>query len=161
MYSVGDKVAHPVHGAATVSDIVEQKMDGKALKFYVLQLYNSSMTVMLPVEGGASAKIRPVIDCGQADRLIQAISIMHTEQSKNWGKRFRENAEKMKSGDLEQVAEVVKCLTEREKEHGISAGEKTMLNSARKKIIAELMIAKSCGYSEAESMLDDAVCHCT
>lgn len=157
MYSIGDKVTHPMHGAGVISDIIEKTINGVTNKYYILKLPNNDMLVMIPVNTSDEIGVRPVMDVEHADAIIFAIKDMVIECDKNWSRRYRENMVKLKSGDLMQVAQVIKSLANREKERGLSTGERRMLNSAKQIFISEIVLAKSCDYEEAERLLNAAV----
>lgn len=157
MYQVGDKVVHPMHGAGVVDSIVQKKVDGLLRDYYILKLPNRSMVVMIPTDSSDEIGVRPVIDGDQADLILAAIPSIQVEMTANWNHRYRENLERMKSGDLYEVAWVIKGLTARDARRGLSTGERKMLHSAKQILISELVLSKSVSYESAEAELNTAL----
>ena len=157
MFQVGDKIVHPMHGAGVVESIVQKKVDGVVRDYYILKLPNRSMVVMVPTDSSDAVGLRPIIDGDQADRVLAAIPGIRVEMTANWNHRYRENMERMKSGDLLEVAWVIKGLTARDQARGLSTGERKMLHSATQILLSELVLAKSVSYEAAEAALDTAL----
>ena len=126
VFQVGDKVVHPMHGAGIVDSIVQKKVDGVVRDYYILKLPNRSMVVMIPTDSSDEIGVRPVVDREQADRVLAAIPTIQVEMTSNWNHRYRENMERMKSGDLLEVARVIKGLTARDMKRRLSTGERKM-----------------------------------
>lgn len=154
MYSLGDRIVHPVHGAGTIDDITTRSIDGKILEYYILKLPTNNMTIMVPVATCANIGIRDVISCEAADELISLIPSIETEDTTNWNKRYRENTARIKTGELREVVCVIKSLTLRDIKNGLSTGERKMLHSARQILISELSLAKDMSYSEIEAIIN-------
>ena len=154
MFQLGDKVVHPMHGAGVVESIIQKKVDGVVRDYYILKLPNRSMVVMVPTESSDQIGVRPVVDAEQADRVLAAIPGIQVEMTANWNHRYRENMERMKSGDLLEVARVIKGLTTRDQNRGLSTGERKMLHSAKQILISEIVLAKSLSYEAAAEALD-------
>ena len=157
MYQIGDKVVHPMYGAGVVVSIVRKTVDNVARDYYILQLPNRSMVVMVPTENCEEIGVRPVVDQEQADRVLAAIPAIQVEMTANWNHRYRENMERMKSGDLFEVARVIKGLTIRDQDRGLSTGERKMLHSAKQILISEIVLSKSVSYESAEEELNIAL----
>ena len=157
MYQIGDKIAHPTHGAGIIESITEQSLGGKTQLYYVVRMTVGTMTVMIPCEHCDSVGVRGIITAEQADTLIQSLPQLHVDETQNWNRRFRENLLKIKSGDLTQVAEVAKSLLRREGRRGLSTGERKLLASARQILISEIMLAKSAPYDEVAHMVDEGL----
>ena len=157
MYQVGDKVVHPMHGAGVVDSIVQKKVDGLLRDYYILKLPNRSMVVMIPTDSSDEIGVRPVIDGDQADLILAAIPSIQVEMTANWNHRYRENMERMKSGDLYEVARVIKGLTVRDTDRGLSTGERKMLHSAKQILISEIVLSKSVSYEMVEEELNTAL----
>ena len=157
MFQIGDKVVHPMYGAGVVDSIVQKTVDDVARDYYILKLPNRSMVVMVPTENCEEIGVRPVVDQEQADRVMAAISDIQVEMTANWNHRYRENMERMKSGDLLEVARVVKGLRLRENQRGLSNGERKMLHTAKQILISELVLSKSVSYESAEAELNTAL----
>ena len=154
MFQIGDKVVHPMYGAGVVESIVQKTVDSVVRDYYILQLPNRSMVVMVPTENCEEIGVRPVVDQEQADRVMAAISDIQVEMTANWNHRYRENMERMESGDLLEVARVVKGLLLREDQRGLSNGERKMLHTAKQILISELVLAQSLPYETVESSID-------
>ena len=154
MFHIGDQIAHPMHGAGIIDDIIEQLIDGKPRMYYVLKLSFSSMTLMIPCDLSTNIGMRDIIEAEVADELISVFPGLDIEDNQNWNKRYRENMTKLKSGDLMQVCGVVKSLLLRDREKGLSTGERKLLTSAKQILISEVMLAKDASYEEVEHMFE-------
>ena len=157
MYQIGDKVVHPMYGGGVVDSIVQKTVDGVVRDYYILKLPNRSMVVMVPTDNCEEIGVRRVVDQTQADQVMAAIPDIQVEMTANWNHRYRENMERMKSGDLFEVARVIKGLTIRDQKRGLSTGERKMLHSARQILISEIVLAKSSSYESVEKELDTAL----
>ena len=157
MFQIGDKVVHPMYGAGVVDSIVQKLVGGVLRDYYILELPNRSMVVMVPTENCEEIGVRRVVDQTQADQVMAAIPDIQVEMTANWNHRYRENMERMKSGDLLEVARVIKGLTIRDQKRGLSTGERKMLHSARQILISEIVLAKSSSYESVEKELDTAL----
>lgn len=156
-FQIGDKVVHPMYGAGVLESVVQRKVGGVVRDYYIMKLPERSMVVMIPTENSEEIGVRPVIDREQADRILASIPNIRVEMTSNWNHRYRENMERLKSGNLLEVAWVVKGLTQREASRGLSTGERKMLHSARQILISELVLSKSISYEGAEQALDTAL----
>ena len=157
MYQIGDKVVHPMYGAGVVDSIVQKLVGGVLRDYYILELPNRSMVVMVPTENCEEIGVRPVVNEEQADRVLAAIPDIQVEMTANWNHRYRENMERMKSGDLFEVARVIKGLTIRDQKRGLSTGERKMLHSAKQILISEIVLSKSVSYESVEEELNTAL----
>ncbi|MEG0035668.1 MAG: CarD family transcriptional regulator, partial [Oscillospiraceae bacterium] len=110
MFSVGDRIAHPMHGAGVIDSIVKRKVGGEEREYYVLKLPVGDMLVMIPVESTDAIGVRPIIEPDEAENIINSIAGIEINMTQNWNKRYRENMLKIKSGDLMEVATVIKGL---------------------------------------------------
>ena len=136
MFQVGDKIVHPMHGAGVIDSIVQKKVNGVLREYYILKLPLNGMLVMIPTHNSEEIGVRPIVVGEEADRVIAAIPGMDVEMDSNWNRRYRENMLRLKSGDLLEVARVVKGLVRRDGERGLSTGERKMLHSASPRIPA-------------------------
>lgn len=157
MYKVGDKIVYPLHGAGEIVDMVEKHVLGATKKYYRLKMTVGEMEVMIPIGAVDSVGVRQVITEQEADDLIEAFRNMDCEDVANWNKRYRENMLKLKSGSILKVANVVKGLMVRDKNKGLSTGEKKMLTSARQILISEIVIAKNINAEQAEYILANSI----
>jgi len=154
MFRIGDMIAHPMHGAGVIDSIEEKKMNGCTRMYYILKMPTGGMVVMIPTESTEQIGVRPIVDSSQADVLMEAISEIDAEMTSNWNRRYRENMQRIKSGDLLEVARVVKGLMTRDVEKGLSTGERKMLHSAKQIFISEIVLSKKLTYEEVESQLN-------
>ncbi len=157
MFQIGDKVVHPMHGAGIVDSIVQKKVNGVMREYYVLKLPVRAMVVMVPTENCEEIGVRPIVDREQADRVLAAIPNIQVEMTQNWNRRYRENMERIKSGDLFEVARVVKGLMLRDVQKGLSTGERKMLHSAKQILISEIVMCQSSSYEDVEACIDHAL----
>lgn len=157
MYNIGDKIVHPMHGAGVIEDIKEQKINGIKRRYYVLKMSLSSMLILIPTVSSDDIGVRPIIDEPRADEVLNAFRELSVDNTVNWNQRYRENMLRIKSGDLMQVARVVKSLIARDKEKGLSTGERKMLNSAKQIFISEIVLAKCTSYEEVENKINKLV----
>ena len=153
MFQIGDKIAHPLHGAGTIDEIEEKRIDGKNKSYYVMHVPKGDMRVMIPTDSCDAIGIRPIVAKKRAMEIMQQIPSLEIEEDNNWNRRYRENMVKIKSGDLLEVAAVIKSLVHRENEHGLSTGERKMLHSAKQILLSEIVLSQESSYDEAEQQL--------
>jgi CarD family transcriptional regulator len=161
MFLTGDTVVYPHHGAGRVLDIQQQVFRGEPRSYYVIQILHSDMTVKVPVDGVERAGIRPVISEARVDEVMGVLRDDPTRMPCNWNRRVKHNREKIKTGDVLELADVVRNLALRDHERGLSTGEKQMFNRARRILASELMYAKDLAADDAIRLLDgvlDEVC---
>ena len=143
MFQVGDCIVHPMHGAGVINGIEERRINGVTRQYYMFKLPMDDMTVMIPVDHCAEVGVRPIINARQADEVLEQMADIEVDVTQNWNRRYRENMMRIKSGDLLEVARVIKCLMARESEKGLSTGDRKMLRSAKQILISELVLSKS------------------
>jgi CarD family transcriptional regulator len=155
VFQKGDRVVYPHHGAAVIEDLREREILGEKRTYFVLRLSHSDLTLMVPVDNTEEVGLREVVSRREVKKVFE---ILREEEEPttptNWNRRFKTNVEKLRSGDIFQVAEVVRSLSVREADKGLSAGEKRMLAKARQILISELTFAISATEEKAEEMLD-------
>ena len=157
MFQVGDKIVHPMHGAGVIASIVSKKGNGVVRDYYILKLPVGGMLVMIPTEHTEEIGVRPVVDRDEADRLIAAMPDIEVDMTQNWNRRYRENMLRIKSGDLMEVARVVKGLMLRDENRGLSTGERKMLHSAKQILISELVLSQDASYEDVEKRINTAM----
>ncbi len=157
LFQVGDKIVHPMHGAGIIDSIVEEKISGSLVSFYVFKMPVSGLVLKIPVANAESIGVRPVSTPTQIADVMAHITELGIDMTNNWNHRFRENMERIKSGDLLEVAGVVKALMHRDAERGLSTGERRMLHNAKQIIITEIVLAEEGIYSEVEDRLAAAM----
>ncbi|NLJ81230.1 MAG: CarD family transcriptional regulator [Firmicutes bacterium] len=154
MYNVGDNVVYPMHGAGVIKAIEEREVLGEKQKYYIMALPIGDMKVMIPMNAVEEIGLRQVINGEEVKRVYDILQEEKTAMSTNWNRRYRANMEKIKSGDIFAVAEVVKNLTIRDNKKGLSTGEKKMLGTARQILISELVIAQNSTEDEIVKVID-------
>jgi len=154
MFQVGDKVVYPMHGAGVIESIEEKEILGEKQQYYILKLPVGGMKVMIPLKSVDQIGIRQVISTDEVQRVVQALSGKETAMPGNWNKRYRNNMDKMKSGNVFEVADVVKNLTLRDKDKGLSTVERKMLNSARQILISELVLSNDADEKDITDLVD-------
>ena len=154
MFRIGDKIVHPMHGAGIVDQIVTRKVNGVLRDYYSLKLPLGDMLVMIPTESCGEIGVRSILSGDETERVLGKIPDLQVEMDTNWNHRYRENMERLKSGDLLEVAKVAKGLMLRDARRGLSTGERKMLHSARQILISEIGLAQSISYQEAEDRMD-------
>ena len=131
MFSVGDLVVHPMHGAGVIDDIVRERVAGSTQEYYVFKMPVGGLLLKIPIAKSQLIGLRAIIGRAEAEQLISSIPEIVVDQDSNWNKRYRENLERLKSGDLYQVARVIKGLMHRDRRRGLATGERKMLHAAR------------------------------
>ena len=154
MFSIGDLVVHPMHGAGVIDDIVRERVAGTTKEYYVFKMPMGGLILKIPTENGQAIGIRKVISKAEADELLEEIPAIAVEHNANWNKRYQENLLRLKSGDLREVAQVIKGLMRRDTLRGLSTGERKMLHSAKQIMISELVLVLDSDYKSVEGQLD-------
>ena len=157
MFSIGDKIVYPMHGAGVIESIEEKEILGEKKSYYVMKMPVGDMKVMIPINNVDCIGIRDIINRNDADKVFRSLEVSCDEQTSNWNKRYRENMIKIKSGDVFEVAEVVKSLVSRERHKGLSTGERKMLNSAKQILISELVLAKNMNPMDVEDIINTRI----
>ncbi|MEO8688691.1 MAG: CarD family transcriptional regulator [Solirubrobacteraceae bacterium] len=152
---MGDNVVYPHHGAGQVIKKEEKDILGEKRQYLTIKILHNDMTVMVPCENAGKAGLRRVIDEETVKKVLSVLSDDVSEMPKNWNRRFKHNRDKMKTGDIYELAEVVRNLAIREQDKGLSTGEKQMFTRAKKILASELMYALEMGEEQAEDHLDD------
>jgi len=142
-----------MHGAGIIEAIEEHEILGEVHKYYVMRMPIGDLKVMIPVNSVSNVGLRGVISAPQVEDVIEYIRSHETDPSSNWNRRYRTNLEKIRSGDIYEVAEVVRSLACRNQDKGLSTCERKMFDSARQILISELVLAKG----ESESSVNDLI----
>lgn len=157
-YTVGETVVYPNHGAAVVEDIEVRKVKGEERQYLVLRIVaQQDLVVRVPSNNLDLIGVRDVVDRAGLDQVFEILRAGHVEEPTNWSRRFKANAEKLQSGDVMKCSEVVRDLWRRERDRGLSAGEKRMLAKARQILVSELALAENTNEDKAEAMLDEVL----
>ncbi|GAB4250391.1 MAG: RNA polymerase-binding transcription factor CarD [Thermoleophilia bacterium] len=154
MFKVGDNVVYPHHGAGEVLDVTSREVDGEVKEYLTIRIIHNDMTVMVPVEAAEQAGIRAVVPEALVEEVEAVLRDDPSKMPKNWNRRYKHNREKIKTGDIFEVAEVVRNLALRDSSKGLSTGEKQMFGRVKKILASELMYAKEIPESEAIAYLD-------
>jgi CarD family transcriptional regulator len=152
---IGDNVVYPHHGAGQVIKKEEKDILGEKRQYLTIKILHNDMTVMVPCENAGKAGLRRVIDEETVKKVLSVLSADVSEMPKNWNRRFKHNRDKIKTGDIYELAEVVRNLAIREQDKGLSTGEKQMFTRAKKILASELMYALEMGEEQAEEHLDE------
>jgi CarD family transcriptional regulator len=157
LYKVGDKVVYPHHGAGTVVKKEKREVLGEKREYLTIKILHNDMTVNVPSENAEAVGLRKVIGEDMVKVVVKALTGGGTQMPKNWNRRFKHNRDKMKTGDILELAEVVRNLSLRDSEKGLSTGEKQMFVKAKKILASELMYAKDMDEEEAAEWLDSVL----
>ncbi len=155
MFSVGDKIVYPMHGAGVIESIEEREILGQKRDYYVMKMPVGDMKVMIPTQNVEEVGIREVIGSHDVDKVYEILQDQSVNVTNNWNQRYRENMLKIKSGNIYEVADVVRILMKRDREKGLSTGERKMLNSAKQILVSELVLAEDTSQTEIETVIND------
>jgi CarD family transcriptional regulator len=155
MFNIGDKVVYPMHGAGIIESIEEKEISGEKIRYYIIKLPMGDMKAMVPLNKVSEIGLRQVVDEAEILKVFEVLKSDTTKMSNNWNHRYRENMEKIKSGSIFEIAEVVRNLSVRERQKGLSTGEKKMYENARRILLSELVLAKDMAENQIMQMLDD------
>src|SRR3954471_8415795 len=153
-FQVGETVVYPHHGAALIEAIETRTIKGEDRLYLVLRVEQGDLTVRVPADNVELVGVRDVVGQDGLERVFDVLRAPHTEEPTNWSRRYKANLEKLASGDVNKVAEVVRDLWRRDRERGLSAGEKRMLAKARDILVGEVALAEKSTKDEAETLLD-------
>ena len=156
MFNIGDKVVYPMHGAGTIEGIEEKNILGEKQAYYIIKM-PGEVKVMVPTAKAEEIGVRDIIDEMSTKKVFKVLEHNCTEMSMNWNKRYRDNMEKMKSGDVYEIADVVRNLSFKQKEKGLSTGEKKMLLNAKQILVSELTLAGHADKDTVEELVDDKI----
>lgn len=156
MFNVGDKIVYPMHGAGTIDSIEEKDILGEKQAYYIIKM-PGEVKVMIPTNKAEQVGVRNIINKEEASKVMTILGQNETEMSQNWNKRYRDNMDKMKSGDIYEVADVVRNLSFKQKEKGLSTGEKKMLSNAKQILVSELVLAEHASQEEVEQLVDNKI----
>ena len=156
-FQVGDNVVYPHHGAGQVVKKQDKEVLGEVRQYLTIKILHNDMTVMVPCENAGKAGLRRVIDDETVKKVLAVLAADVSDMPKNWNRRFKHNRDKIKTGDIYELAEVVRNLAVREQDKGLSTGEKQMYTRAKKVLASEMMYALEKTEEEAEAYLDDVL----
>ena len=156
-FKVGETVVYPHHGAARIEEIKTRTVRGEEKLYLKLKVAQGDLTVRVPADNAEIVGVRDVVGQAGLDKVFEVLRTPFAEEPTNWSRRFKANLEKLASGDVIKVAEVVRDLWRREKDRGLSAGEKRMLAKARQILVSELALAENTNEDKAEALLDEVL----
>ena len=156
MFKVGDKIVYPMHGAGVIQSIEEKAIGDEKQSYYIIKM-PGEVKVMVPTAKAEQIGVRNIIDKETAGKVISVLGQECTEMSMKWNKRYRENVEKMKSGDIYEVADIVRNLTFKQKDKGLSTTEKKMLLNAKQILVSELVLAEDKEKDEVEELVEQKI----
>lgn len=157
-FNVGETVVYPNHGAAVIEDIETRTIKGEEKLYLVLRILGQNdLVVRVPASNLDLVGVRDVVDDKGLENVFEVLRKTNVEEPSNWSRRYKANLEKLHSGNVLKVAEVVRDLWRRERDRGLSAGEKRMLSKARQILVSELALAKKVADDRAEEMLDEVL----
>ena len=156
MFKVGDKIVYPMHGAGVIETIEERAILDEKQSYYIIKM-PGEVKVMVPTAKAEEIGVRNIIDKETAGKVINVLEQDSTEMSMKWNKRYRDNVEKMKSGDIFEVADIVRNLSFKQKDKGLSTTEKKMLLNAKQILVSELVLAESKGKEEVEQLVENKI----
>ena len=156
MFNVGDKIVYPMHGAGTIDAIEQKDILGEKQDYYIIKM-PGEVKVMVPIAKASQIGVRNIINKEEAEKVLEVLEADETEMSNNWNKRYQGNMLKMKSGSVYEIADVVRNLSYKQKEKGLSTGEKKMLNNAKQILISELVLAEHATEPEVEKLIENKI----
>lgn len=156
MFNVGDKIVYPMHGAGIIEAIEEKSVCNEKQSYYIIKM-PGEVKVMVPTAKAEDIGVRNIIDSETAGKVINILEQESTEMSVKWNKRYRDNVEKMKSGDIYEVADIVRNLSFKQKDKGLSTTEKKMLLNAKQILVSELVLAESKDKEEIEELVESKI----
>lgn len=158
MFEIGDKVVYPMHGAGIVINIDVKEVLGEERRYYILRMPINGMRVMVPVENAKELGVRYIYGTNEMDKVFEILKDDSEENlPSNWNRRYRFNMARIKSGDVTEVAKVVRCLTKMDEEKTLSTGERKLLNNARQIIVSEMALVYDKSVSEIDSLVEKAI----
>ena len=155
MYNIGEKILYPMHGAGVIEDIETQEIMGDTRDYYVLRMPMDGMMVKIPVDNAETIGVRDIISIEETHKVMSYFETYTCEFNNNWNKRYRDNMQRIRSGDLLEVASVIKSLVIRENCRGLSTGERKMLHLAKQILISEIVLCLNSTYTEIEERLNN------
>ena len=155
MFQVGDKILHPLHGIGVVEGLQTSEVLGETKEYYIVELSLKKMKVMVPVDKCLEVGVRQIINTEQIDEVFTILkSKKISEMPANWNRRYKHNLDKIKTGDIKEAAEVMRNLRHKERQKGLSMGEKKMLDNVRQLIVGEVAVARNMEMAEATVMVE-------
>lgn len=157
MFKIGDQIVHPMHGAGFVEGIEMQVVGGVQREYYAISLLGGKIRLKFPVENSGTIRLRSLVDAKQAQELMHYFNTLEVDMSGPWSKRYKENIDRVKKGEPEQVIEVIKTLMLRDKMVGLSTGDRQMMVMAKNILCSELAMVMNSDIDTIFGKLQDAI----
>lgn len=157
MFNIGDKIVYPMHGAGIIEAIEEREILGTRRKYYIMRIPLDDMQVMIPMDNIEGIGIRQVITKDEVESVMAVLEANETKMPQNWNRRYRANIDRIKTGDIFEVAEVVRNLVLRDREKSLSTGERKILNNARQILISEIILAADLPEEQVVVLVEEAI----
>ena len=157
MFNIGDRVVYPMHGAGLVESIEDKQILGETRAYYIVRIKHGNMQVMVPVKGAEDIGLRFVVSADELKPVYEVLGAESTPMDENWNRRNRENMDKLKTGRLSEVAEVIRNLARVDRVKKLSTGEKKLLNNARQILSSEMVMVLGIDEASALEMIDQAI----
>ncbi len=157
MYKIGDRVFYPLHGAGIIETIEEREILGEKHKYYIFRIVVGDIKIMIPIDNIDNLGIRGVISEYELEEVLEVLSDDPTNMEKKWSRRYRENENKIKGGNMLEIAEVVRNLTSLDRLKKLSPGESKILQSAKAILMSEIMLIKGIKVEEAEKVIEQSI----
>lgn len=157
MYKVGDKIVYPMHGAGIIEAIEEREIFDEVSTFYIMQIVSEGLQILIPIDKVDDIGVRNIVSSDVIDEMLETMKTPMDEMEKNWNRRYRNHLEHLKTGDIFEVAKVVKNLILLDRKKGLSTGEKKMLNNARNFIVSEMVLIEKRDKDDIIDLINDSV----
>lgn len=157
MFEIGDRIVYPMHGAGTIENIELKEILGEERRYFIMKMPIGEMKVMIPIDNMEEVGVREIISTEEMEEVITILRGSRGKMPQNWNRRFRLNMDKIKSGDIYEIAAVVRNLMLLDNEKGLSTGERKMLNDAKQMLISEMVLVCEFSPEEAEELVAEAV----
>jgi CarD family transcriptional regulator len=157
MYKIGDKIVYPMHGAGIIEAIEEREIFEETKPYYIMQIVSEGLQILIPVDKVDDIGVRTIVTQSVIDEMIESLKLPMDVMEKNWNRRYREHLERLKTGDIFEVAKVVKNLILLDRLKGLSTGEKKMLNNARNFIVSEMVLIQDKDKQEILDLINSSV----
>jgi len=157
MYKIGDKIVYPMHGAGIIEAIEEREIFEEIKPYYIMQIVSEGLQILIPVDKVDDIGVRTIVTQPVIDEMIETLKLPMDVMEKNWNRRYREHLERLKTGDIFEVAKVVKNLILLDRLKGLSTGEKKMLNNARNFIVSEMVLIQDKDKEEILNLINSSV----
>lgn len=157
MFGIGDRIVYPMHGAGIIEDIEEVEILGEKRKYFIIKMPIGDMKVMVPVDSAEEVGVRQIVDKVDMDQVVKILRGHKTSMPQNWNRRYRANMDKIKSGDIFELASVVRNLMMLDNEKGLSTGERKMLSGAKQMLVSEMVLVCDMRVEDTEELIKESV----